>query len=347
MIRRCFAAVVVVAVCGLGSRAGAHTPAEAVGFEFPESVYWDGAGGAFYVSNFGGDEFDPVGREEDGYLSKLSGEGEVEAAEWVTGLRSPKGIRRSGDFLYVADVGQVVVVDIEAAAIETTIDLDAVGAEFPNDVAVDDETGDVYVSDMLGNAIFRLPADPEKKAKPTPEVWLESPDLESPNGLYVDDGVLLVAAFGRDLDPKTFQPEDPGRVLTVDLETKEIAPYADMEPIPGAQLDGLEKLGDTLVVTDNPGGRVLLIDPAGEVTEAAADMPGAADLGLRRGDRVAAIPDLDSNVVRFLELPAAHQHEDPQGKQGDPESQDGDGTQEGEGNGDTEDGQFPPPLPLP
>ena len=350
--RRLFVAAVIAAVCGSTSPAGAQPPAEVTGFEFPESVYWDGADGAFYVSNFGGTKLNPTAREDDGYLSKLSDEGEVEAAKWVTGLRSPKGIRRAGDLLYVADVGQIVVIDIEAAAIKTKIDLDAIGAKFPNDVAVDDATGDIFISDMLRNAIYRLPG-----GRPTPEVWLETPDLESPNGLYADDGVLMVAAYGRDLDPATFKPKDPGRVLAVDMETKELAPYAEMEPIPGAQLDGIEKLGDDFVVTDNPGGRVLLVDPDGNVTEEFSDMPGAADLGLRRGDRIAAVPDLDSSVVRFLDLPARArpQPQEPgtggdqgePGHQGHPGGQDDGGDEGDEGNGDTGDGQFPLPLPLP
>lgn len=276
--------------------AEAHPPASAGGFEFPESVWWDGETGSFYVSNFGGSTINPGGREPDGYLSQLSGEGQMVAAKWVTGLRSPKGMRRVGDALYVADVGQVVVIDVAAAAIRSTIDLDAVGAKFPNDVALDDRNGDVYVSDMLRNAIYRLPG-----ASGPPELFLESPDLEAPNGLLVDGGTLLVASFGRDLDPATFQSRQPGRVLTVDLATKEITPLGGMGPTGG--LDGIEKLDASYLVTDNPGGRLIRVDAEGLVTEVARDMPGAADLGLRAGDRIAAIPQLRDGVVRFIDVP--------------------------------------------
>jgi hypothetical protein len=267
------------------------------GFEFPESVWWDGDTGSFYVTNFGGSTLDPNGREPDGYLSKLSGEGSMRAAKWVTGLRSPKGMRRVGDTLYVADVGQVVVIDVAAATVRSTIDLDAIGAQFPNDVALDEATGDVYVSDMLRNAIYRLP----KGAGP-PEVWLESPDLEAPNGLLVDGGVLMVASFGRDLDPATFTAKEPGRVLEVDLASKAITPLGSMERT--GQLDGIEKLDDGYLVTDNPGGRLLFVTASGAVAEVAGDLPGAADLGLRSGDRVAAVPQLMDGVVRFIDVPA-------------------------------------------
>ncbi len=276
--------------------AGAHAPPSTGGFEFPESVWWDGETGSFFVTNIGGTTLDPGGREPDGYLSQLSGEGQMRAAKWVTGLRSPKGMRRVGDALYVADVGQVVVIDVAKAAIRSTIDLDAIGAQFPNDVTVDDKTGDVYVSDMLRNAIYRLPG-----GSGPPEVFVESPDLEAPNGLYLDGGTLLVAGFGRDLDPATFQPREQGRVLTVDLATKAIAPLGGMAPT--GQLDGIEKLDDSYLVTDNPGGRLLRVGAKGSVTELAGDIPGAADLGLRTGDRVVAIPQLGEGVVRFMSVP--------------------------------------------
>ncbi|MGH9041908.1 MAG: SMP-30/gluconolactonase/LRE family protein [Acidimicrobiia bacterium] len=289
----------VAALCLLivsAAPAKAHPPASVAGFEFPESARWDGDSGSFYVTNFGGSTFDPASRDEDGYVSHLSGEGRVLAAKWVTGLRTPKGMRRVGDALYVADVGQVVVIDVAAAAIRTTIDLDAIGAQFPNDVALDEATGDVYVSDMLRNAIYRLPG-----GSGPPEVWLESPDLEAPNGLLVDGGVLLVAGFGRDLDPATFKPREQGRVLTVDLATKAIAPLGGMAPT--GQLDGIEALDGGYLVTDNPGGRLLRVDAQGTVTEVAGDLPGAADLGLRSGDRIAVVPQLSEGVVRFIDVP--------------------------------------------
>lgn len=296
-MRRTALLALLLALAAPAVTAEAHAPPSASGFEFPESVWWDGETGSFYVTNFGGTTLDPGGRDPDGYVSQLSGgDGRVVAAKWVTGLRTPKGMRRVGDALYVADVGQVVVIDVAAAAIRSTIDLDAIEAQFPNDVALDDATGDVYVSDMLRNAIYRLPG-----GSGPPEVFVESPDLESPNGLLVDRGKLLVAGFGRDLDPATFQPRQPGRVVVVDLATKAIAPLGTMAPT--GQLDGIEKLDDAYLVTDNPGGRLIRVDTQGSVTELAKDIPGAADLGLRPGDRVAAIPQLSEGVVRFLTVP--------------------------------------------
>lgn len=286
-MRRGLVLTLLVGLVGLvppGPPAGAHTGRGVSGFENPESAPWDGATGSFYVSNIGPGPIDPMGREPDGYLSQISGEGRLVAAKWVTGLRSPKGIHRWGDDLLVADVGQLVVVDVAGATIRRTIDLDSLGAKFPNDVTVDDRSGDAYVSDMLGNRIYRVPAGAEKA-----EVWLESEALGNPNGLYLDGDRLMVASSGTD--------SDPGRIQVVDLVSKQVAPFGGMAPL--GRLDGIEKLGSDWIVTGN--GTVWRVTPDGKAAEV-AKVAHAADLGLRTGDRVAAIPTLSDNAVVFLTI---------------------------------------------
>ena len=289
-------AVALVALTLSTPPASAHPPSSVGGFTYPESVWWDGETGSFLVTNFGGSAPDPNGRDPDGFISRLNGEGRMVAVKWVTGLRSPKGMRRHADAVYVADVGQLVVVDVAAAKIADTIDLDPIGAKFPNDVAVNEATGDIFVSDTLANAIYRVPAGSR-----TPEIWLSSPDLEGPNGLLVDGSNLLVAAYGRDLDPATLKPKgNTGRVLTVDLASKAIAPLGGMAPV--GQLDGIEKQGDSYLVTDNPGGRLLRVGPNGSVTELNKDLKTPADIGWRPGDGVLAVPELSVSDVKFLTI---------------------------------------------
>ena len=286
-MRRGLVLTLLVGLVGLvppGPPAGAHTGRGVSGFENPESAPWDGATGSFYVSNIGPGPIDPMGREPDGYLSQISGEGRLLAARWVTGLRSPKGIHRRGDDLLVADVGQLVVVDVAGATIRRTIDLDSLGAKFPNDVTVDDRNGDAFVSDMLGNRIYRVTAGAEKA-----EVWLESEALGNPNGLYLDGDRLMVASSGTD--------SDPGRIQVVDLVSKQVAPLGGMAPL--GRLDGIEKLGSDWIVTGN--GTVWRVTPDGKASEV-AKVANAADLGLRTGDRVAAIPTLSDNTVVFLTI---------------------------------------------
>lgn len=262
------------------------------GFENPESAPWDGVTGAFYVSNIGPGPLNPLGREPDGYLSKISAAGWLEAAKWVTGLRSPKGIHRWGDDFLVADVGQLVVIDVVGAKVRRTIDLDGLGAKFPNDVTVDDRTGDAYVSDTGRNAIYRLPAGASAA-----EVWLESDKLDAPNGLSIDGGSLMVASYGQDPDGDGPAARAAGRLLAVDLATRTVRPFRDMAPL--GNLDGLEKLGSDWIVTGSD--HIWRVSPDGRPTDL-GQVANAADLGLRPGDRVAAIPTLSDNTVKLVTL---------------------------------------------
>jgi sugar lactone lactonase YvrE len=285
--------MLLVGLAGPAFPAGAHTGGKVTGFENPESAAWDGATGSFYVSNIGPGPIDPFGRDPDGYLSKLSASGRMDSAKWVTGLRSPKGIHRRGEDLLVADAGQVVIVDVAGARIRETIDLDALGAKFPNDVTVDDRTGDAYVSDTGRNAIYRIPG-----GDGPPEVWLESDALDGPNGLFLDDGTLVVAAFGTDPDGDGPAARSPGRLLVVDLATKTVSALGGMGPL--GNLDGIEKLDRDWIVTGSD--TVWRVTADGKAAEL-AKVPHAADLGLRRGDKVAAVPTLSDNTVEVFTIP--------------------------------------------
>lgn len=291
-VRRRFVLAVVLALLVAGAPARAHTGGTVTGFENPESAPWDSPTGAFYVSNIGPGTFNPLGREPDGYISKVSAAGRLVAQKWVTGLRSPKGIHRWGDDLLVADVGQLVVVDVAGQKIRRTIDLDKLGAKFPNDVTVDDRTGDAYVSDTGRNAIYRVPAGGS-----TAEVWLESDKLDGPNGLYFDGATLMVAAYGQDPDGDGPAARAPGPVLTVDVASKAVQPLGGMAPL--GNLDGIEKLGSDWIVTGSD--HVWRVTPDGRATDLGT-VHNAADLGLRRGDRVAAIPTLSDNTVELVTL---------------------------------------------
>ena len=79
----------------------------------PESVRFDAKRKILYVSNIDGEPWTADGK---GSIAKVGLDGKVIAAEWVTGLDCPKGLALSDDgkWLYAADAGGVVVIDIEA-----------------------------------------------------------------------------------------------------------------------------------------------------------------------------------------------------------------------------------------
>ncbi|HEV7865746.1 MAG TPA: hypothetical protein VGR20_23830, partial [Acidimicrobiia bacterium] len=76
-MRRVLLMALTVGLVAPGLPVEAHTGGAVAGFENPESAPWDGATGSFYVSNIGPGPINPLGREPDGYLSRISGEGRL------------------------------------------------------------------------------------------------------------------------------------------------------------------------------------------------------------------------------------------------------------------------------
>src|SRR6187200_2436095 len=83
----------------------------------PESVRFDAKRKVLYVSNIDGEPWAADGK---GSIAKVGLDGKIIAAEWVTGLDCPKGLALSDDgkWLYAADAGGIVVIDVDAGKIK-------------------------------------------------------------------------------------------------------------------------------------------------------------------------------------------------------------------------------------
>jgi sugar lactone lactonase YvrE len=256
------------------------------GFQAPESAYWDAASRTWYVSNVAGNETDKDGK---GWISTLDADGRANRPGWLSGLNAPKGIRARGTTLYVSDIDELVAIDIPNRKILSKIK--APGAKFLNDVAIGPQ-GEVYVSDTLKNAIYRCTT--------TCDVWVEGVNLEGPNGLLVEGGRLIVAAFGLVTDPVTFGTKTPGRLLAVDLKTKKVTILGTGKPI--GNLDGLEKDAEDYLVTDNIAGKLLRVSQSGAVTVLKDGFKNCADIGYDATRGIVAVPEMGGGTVQFLKL---------------------------------------------
>ena len=82
-------------------------------FELPESVIYD-SNDVLYVSNI---TDHPFNKDGTGYISKIGLDGAVIEKKWVDNLNAPKGLTISNDKLYIADVDELVEVDIATAKV--------------------------------------------------------------------------------------------------------------------------------------------------------------------------------------------------------------------------------------
>ena len=147
----------------------------------PESVLFDGDNKVLYATNIDGT--DPWAKDGKGSVAKVGLDGKVIATEWISGLHAPKGMGLYKGKLYVADLNELVVIDIASGKIEKRIVVtDAVGL---NDVSVS-KSGTVYVSDSKSKKVFVVKDG-------VSELLLDT--LKGPNGVLMrgDDFYLLDA----------------------------------------------------------------------------------------------------------------------------------------------------------
>lgn len=125
------------------------------GLSVPESVlvYRNGRANFLFVSQIDGD---PSVVDGKGGIAKMKLNGEIDDLNWVTGLNAPKGMAVFEGKLYVADINQLVVINIKSAEVEKKIIIP--GAQFLNDVAID-LSGTVYISDTKTNKVYRYQKD--------------------------------------------------------------------------------------------------------------------------------------------------------------------------------------------
>jgi hypothetical protein len=256
------------------------------GFNQPESASYDPSTGAIYVSNINSPDFSPNGQ---GYISLLSPDGTVVEQYWLSGLNVPKGTSVRDGTLWVAVADGIDEIDIMAQTVRNHYPIE--GAMFLNDIFAA-EDGRVFVADTFASAIYVL-------ENGTVSLFVQDPMLAGANGLTIVGNTMYVATLG-DVS-QGFANLQPSNIKTVDLTTKAIADYGSPAPIGG--LDGIEPAAGGMMVTDNGGGRLLLVAPDGTVTTIAEVGAGAADFELVADQNFAVIPMLNTGEVLFVAVP--------------------------------------------
>lgn len=264
-------------------------------FASPESAYYDARSNAVFVSSINGQILEKDGN---GYISRLSPDGKMVNAKWVTGLNAPKGIRSLGGTLWVTDIDEVVSIDIATARVTARIKVN--GAQFLNDLATAPD-GTVYVSD---SNLARIYAVKDGKSS----VFVEGADqVDVPNGLLVDGSRLIVGTIGarpRGAGPgRGAGPPPSGHLYAFDLKTKQRTQLT-MDAVGG--IDGIEPDGrGGLLITDVIGARLLHVVASGQTRVLAKFSGGGADFGYIESKRIAIVPFLAANNVSAYDLTAS------------------------------------------
>jgi hypothetical protein len=263
----------------------------------PESAYYDAGSNSIFVSSINGQVAEKDGN---GYISRLTPDGKVVNAKWTTGLNAPKGLRSAGATLWVADIDEVVGMEIASGRITARVKID--GAKFLNDLATAPD-GTVYVSD---SQTFRIYVVKDGKAT----IFVEGEDaIETPNGVLVDGNRLIVGSIGRG----AFGPPPAGggrgsappggHLFAFDLTTKQRS-VLTQDPVGG--IDGIESDGrGGYILTDVFGSRIVHVSSSGTARTILQLAAAGADFGYIPSRRLAIVPYLFGNNIAAYDLTSA------------------------------------------
>lgn len=252
----------------------------------PESISYHSDSKSLFVSNVNGNPNDADGN---GFISQVALDGDMLEQHWIDGLDAPKGMAISGNTLYVADIDKLVEIDINNQRIVRSYP--ATGAKFLNDVTID-KSGNVYVSDMMTNRIYRLSAGKF-------EIWMETAELEAPNGLLVEQDKLVVGSWGNMTEG--FATDVPGHLKQIDIASKKLISLGDATPV--GNLDGVEADGHgNYLVTDWMNGRLLLIQANGKSKTLLVLEQGSADHTVLPEFDLVIIPMMMTNQLKAFRV---------------------------------------------
>ncbi|MGW8316196.1 MAG: hypothetical protein ACWGNV_11385 [Bacteroidales bacterium] len=239
-----------------------------------ESVLYDGQRNTLFVSCINGTPSDKNGK---GFIARLDPDGNIQTREWVTGLNAPKGMGEFGNRLYVTDIDELVVIDIDQASIVEKIPVE--GASFLNDIDVDTD-GTVYFSDSDTGILWTY-------SDGTVSKWITE-GLNRPNGLCVEPTRVLLTSSGDQA------------LKVIDKATGEVETVTTGV---GAG-DGIEFTGkEGYYLTSSWNGEVFLIHPdySKETLLKTSDQEiNSADIGFNQADQIVYVPTFyDNRVVAY------------------------------------------------
>jgi DNA-binding beta-propeller fold protein YncE len=240
----------------------------------PESVLFnkDATGQTLFVSEIDGQSTAADGQ---GGIALLNVDGTIRQHDWLRGLNAPKGLASFQGKLYVADLTELVVIDIKTAKVLEKFS--APDSVFLNDVAVDPQ-GTVYVSDTRKNRIYRLQ---HRKLSP----WLEN--VEAANGLtFVGDQLYIGAG------DKLFKADGQGNLTIIAQGFAERA-------------DGVEPVGNGDFIVSCWAGLIYYVHADGKLNLLLDNRPhqlNTADIGWDSATQILYVPTFLGNSVQAYQL---------------------------------------------
>ena len=236
-------------------------------FKVPESTLYYPAEKVIFVSNIDGQ---PGEKDGKGSISKLGADGKTIREVWATNLSAPKGMAIHQNKLFVADLDEVVVLDLGSGKVMQRIPVP--GAVFLNDVTVHPD-GTVYVSDSRTGKVHQIKGN-------TVTTYMENKN--GVNGLLVSGDDLYLAV------KDTLWRADKNKNLT------RIADGID------ASSDGIIETSDKDLIVSCWSGIIYYIHKDGSkkvLIDTRNEKSNTADIGFDAANNILYVPTFFKNKV--------------------------------------------------
>lgn len=252
-----------------------------------ESVLADGD--RLLVCNFGTDEFNPLNTEGKGYVLEWKDSTFRTLIPADGNLSGPKGTLIKDSHLFIADVGKMVVYNLDSLSQSPQVIPFPEDELFVNDMALAGDT--LYVTVTNTGNIYSLDvAAPSKLDQQALTLYTNVPGA---NGIVVRDGVMYVASY-----PPDGVTTDKNVIYVIgDIRTPQPAPLTDR----AGQYDGLALSddGQRLYFTSWVNGEVGYWDFQNRSVQLLdlgdVELSGPARIAVRDG--VLYIPDLPASRI--------------------------------------------------
>ena len=233
------------------------------GFARPKAALYAEAEKTVFVSNMGESRGLADG---DGYISRVSADGKLQTLKWVTGLNEPRGLAYAQGRLFVADLDELLEIDVGKA--QVTQRYKAAGVRYLNAIALEPHShfkGQLvrgYVSDTSGNAIWYLGDGGLSRS-------YTDPALEGPNGLLVEGENLIIAGQG-------ITQRGVGRIKSLPLDGDQLSERFGNAALQGS-FDGLiaDEHGGYWLSEDS--GKLLHVSASGEMRTVVEQLGGVGN----------------------------------------------------------------------
>jgi hypothetical protein len=198
--------------------------------------------------------------------------------KWAVGLKAPKGITVYRDSLYVADLDEVVKIDISSGKVVDRAKAPK-GVVRLNDIVCSRKRESCFVSDSGTKKIFEVSESGDFKLLYNKE---KSPKAEQ-NGLFIDGDSLIMQG-------------EVGKLKSLDLNGHKVTTISNSV---GVAIDGITKYKDKGYIVSTWSGGVYLIDNRGKSKKLLGDRFNTADIYYSKELDLLLVPNFDKSILAY------------------------------------------------